>query len=417
MYTVINGAAVIFYFAFMAVLISKQRQISPLFIYIVIIQSWSLLSVFYNDLGIWNPELFSNTKASLATIGLAVALATFFSGFFWAEMRFKPPQLSSKPTVTLILNGQQRNAMIILIALAIGFFSANIIVRGDAFFVDRLAYLKSASIFEQLFLGFLPFVAFTLGYLRESTKGLALTDLCFLFLLLYLTMIGNKFSFLIIVFVAYVLGLRQVYTLKNAFRLINTKNVFLATLSVAIVVALALRQYEGQAGATLAAADLLTRRLFAYQGHVWWAVFNDITLFEPSQIKNEFKAAVFKDFILGDAGLSYLMVEILGWSRAYQLFENGYLYTMGFPAILLKISPWFSLPFLLFFIGTLGGIISIWQRSFVSNDRFPAALVAFSMLVPFSTFVLSGNAYVFFTIELLAKIILLFFVRNIQVKI
>lgn len=413
MLTILNTFSVFAFVLCVTILSSSRKQISPTFIVLFILQTWSLFSAFYNDLGIWNPELFGYTKPSLASSALAISLTFFFLGFLWADKAINYDARPLGPVTAFSISPQLRQAIILSLSLPIGFLSFVVFASGDAFSVDRVSYLRFASYPEQLLQGLLPFIAFVIGYLRQEGGRLTLSELCLFLILLYLLAIGNKFSYLVFVVLSYVVGLRQDLTIANIGGYLNVKTGVLAALIVILIGSLSIRQYLGQSGSLESALDLLTSRLLAFQGHVWWATFNGSTLFAPSQLASEFRAALLKDFSLGDVGLSYLMVEILGWTRAQQLFDGGYLYTMGFPAIFLKTTPFFAIPLVLFCIGALGGAIVQWLRLFVKQGRMPAAILMFSIFSPYITYVLSGNMFVFLTFELGVKVALLAFMQHI----
>ena len=83
----VNSLAVIANLALGVYLLRKYRDFGLWFGFWIFLQNWSLISCWYNDLGIYNFELFRYTETTLATTRLALFSIVFNIGYWFAMKR------------------------------------------------------------------------------------------------------------------------------------------------------------------------------------------------------------------------------------------------------------------------------------------------------------------------------------------
>ena len=77
----LNSIAVMVYIASGLLIMRRYRETMVVYGFFFLMQCWALVSCWYNDLGVYNPELFRYTDTSLATTRLSLFCLLFNVGF------------------------------------------------------------------------------------------------------------------------------------------------------------------------------------------------------------------------------------------------------------------------------------------------------------------------------------------------
>jgi hypothetical protein len=212
--------------------------------YLVFVSGWSLISCYYNDMGIYNLELFRYTEPSFATARLAVFWLVFMAGFsFMARLIGDRPLARHDYHIALrdVNWGSVKLAAYGGIVLLVAYIVYTLSIGGIPLLsgLGRHEYFVQAGPLERTLLVFAPMIAFLCGYHRPRHGRLPMGSILWAVLLVYVVLIGNKFSFLLILTVAFLIPV-VVRRLEwdPSFRLITVKRV-----AVFGLVALALITY------------------------------------------------------------------------------------------------------------------------------------------------------------------------------
>jgi hypothetical protein len=346
----INTLAVLIHLTVGAIVVRRHREHLVLWGYFFFLQSWALASCWANDLGIYNPELYRYTETTLATTRLALFFVLFNVGFLLMgalisnrplRRRLLPMKRAPRPY------GHFRVIVYTAVALMIagilyGFGQGGIPLFAD---VHRIEYLEQANPIERFLHVYGHVLAFILGFFHDFRRRISPQLMGLIALILFSLFTGNKFSAILATVVPF---LTAVYIRKVAQgwmgQLLRLRTIAIAGTTIIVFTGLAFGTYLKGTGNTRAAAAILVSRVVANQGQMWWATDHQLLEsdgFERGHWSAELKAIVAQgDVDPASYGMRYLMLQILGPQRAFPIFDQGYLYTMGFPAILVASFPY-----------------------------------------------------------------------------
>jgi hypothetical protein len=409
----LNALATLAYLASSGYILRRHVKYAVLFGSLTSMQAWALISCFYNDLGIYNLELFRYTSTSLATTRLALFYLLFNLGFLLAagaldRWTLKRRDYSLKDTNLKLGNFKvavYTAVMGLVVYLGYNLYSDGIpILTG----LDRLTFYQQTGPLERFVLAYGPLVAFLLGLFRRNTKRVSVNGVILLILLIYAFLVGHKFSFQLGVVTAYYVPIFVRYLAERPrFTLFRWKYAVICLVTIGVFIGVAYVTYYSLLGTTEGAGSLLADRVLAGQGEIWWAHDNLLSQrgeYDHHQWQTELDFLISPETGSPDkVGMRYLMVDILGASQAFVLFDRGYLYTMAYPAILTAIMP-YAVALAIQFLAGLMFLVMLYYLHFcvVYEHRF-RALVVITMTLPFVTLLYTGNLFVFLTFGMIVK--------------
>ena len=163
--------------------------------------------------------------------------------------------------------------------------------------------------------------------------------------------------------------------------------------------------------------DLIFSRIFLFQGHLFWSAFQDsMSLINYDHYQKELSVILQTASVEPDQlGMKFLMYQALG-ETAYIYIDRGFLFTMGFPAILLYMMSYQAIFLTMSFLGfLLGAIISVWKY-FVVSKSLIYQLIALSIFSPFVTMLFTGNLFIFFSFTMVIKLIVVIFLMIVATR-
>lgn len=383
---------------------------------------WSLVSTYSNDLGDYNFELTLHTFPTLATSYLSLLYIIFNLGIFSAYRfslifnnslnRIRVFRLPSfKITNNLFI-------IFIFLILSIEFFSVagnfSALLSGN---LSRATTFETGSFIIKFLLSY-PFIApIIIAYIAtlETKKYKHISAVLIIFYIMILIGSGHKFSSLIDVLFYYFAS--RFWSSSNSFKGLDLRNFFKKILNFRILVFPTLifcyiyytyAQIAG--GYSDILFELLYDRIFLFQGQLFWTSFVDYIgngALESGHLAIEIQKIIDPYSVNNsEVGMQYVMIQALG-NPAYEIIDKGYLYTMSFPGILLYMMSYPYICLTMFIFGAFYMIIIIiWRLGAVKKSMF-TQLLALSILGPFITLLFTGNFYVFFTLLLFIKFLIL----------
>ncbi len=417
----LNAISVVLYIASGLYILHRFKKVFILYVLYFGLQAWALVSCFYNDLGVYNPELFRYTETSLATTRLAIFYLVFNVGFLIVGCLINNRPLTrrdwliSRQTINL---GNLKLIVYGLVALLIvyegySFWAYGIpVLQG----MDRWTFLQESGPLEWFLVGYGYILAFLLGYFRKKRKWISLNGAVIVLFVLYLLATGHKYSALVGIIIPYYTPIFVRYLAKRPWvNLLRIRNLVCFATIVSVVLCYSFITYRYRSESDAAAEYFLTNRLLANQGEIWWAVDYDYFTFDtydPRHWQDEL------DHILSpahtpieDVGMRYLMVQILGPEKAYMVFDHGYLYTMAYPAILIMTFPYAVAIGLQLVAGMFFFALLYYLYYCVLYRHIVRAVLTILILWPFMSVMAAGNFVVLCTIGVAVKIALLLVVE------
>jgi hypothetical protein len=414
----INVIALFAHLALVFWILHRMQAYTVLCGYVMFLQTWSLVSCCYNDLGIYNFELFSYTETTLATSRLALFYIVFNLGFFLVASCLTHRPLVRRDyymgTRDLRLGNLKVTAYFLGLVL-IGHIAYSFSVGGIPILegIQRIMFIRSAGPVQLFLLSYGAYIAFTLGYFRRLRGKFSVNGVLLALMLLNLVLTGNKFSALIRLLVAYYTAVFVKSWIANpSMKIWRLRYLVIGVVVVTVLLAGAFASYCLMPSVQ-DAGKLLFERVMALQGHLWWvsdhALFA-LDRFDSNHWQAEWAAIVhLGDVPEGSVGMKYVMVQAIGADRAFTIFETGYRYTMAYPAILVLT---FSYPVALilqFLAGGLLGLLLYYLHYSLVYRHFVRALLALNIILRFVEGVLStGDFFVFLTPAIALKLLILF---------
>lgn len=418
--TSLNALAILVYVLFSLYILKRHRAYFVYFAFLTFVQTWAIVSCFYNDSGIYNIELFRSTVPTYATARLALFYIVFNLGFISmaaiiGKRVLAPVEYSiSRDTIRL------KNIKLVgyaVIALVILYTVYSFATKGIPLLtgLHRHAFFLNANPLEKVLIvhGFI--LAFALGYFRKKERKIGPISVNGFLLLLYVifaVLIGNKFSAFLLLLIPYFAPVYARRYFKNP-EISFFKTRYVVTLIVIILVlgSFAMGSYYFVMGDSATAYNYFINRVFAFEGQMWWAVdyaVNNHNLLDPDHFQTEMENLFSPGSIPPTGvGLQYLMIKVIGPEKAYPIIESGYLYTMTYPAILIAMFP-ISLALIVQFFGGMIFFVILYYLHHSIIYRHPfRAIVTIVVLIPYLTVILTGNFAVFCTFGMVVKILIL----------
>jgi hypothetical protein len=415
--TLINGLAVAIYLISSLYVMQKYKQYLVFFGFLTFAQSWALISCFYNDLGIYNIELFRFTSTSYATARLAGFYIVFNLGFlFLASLIGKHglKRVDYRFLKNKINLGSLKLAAYIGIGAVVAYLIYVYCTKGVPISsgLNRLTFYQQAGPIERVLLthGFL--FAFFLGYFRKKRGRFSINGLLMCGYILFGILAGNKFSLFMLLLIPYFAPiLARRYFRNPGLKIFRVKYAVIIAGTIIIFVSGAFITYNAALGDSDFALNHLVNRVFAWQGQMWWAVdyeYYNNALYDGRHLPVELQKIFSPESVPAtDVGMKYLMITVLGPEIAYTIIERGYLYTMTYPAILIATVPYAVAVILQFLAGVIFfALLYYLHYSIVYRHTF-RSIVAILMIVPYIAVLLTGNFAVFFTFSMSIKLLIL----------
>ncbi len=415
--SLLNAIAVLGYIGTLVFIFKKYPRYFTFFLFVSFMQLWALISCFYNDTGIYNLELFRFTEQTMATTRLGIMYVLFNIGFIAMayiigdkalinrEYTLKGGKIHLGNFTLLIYFGVLAIALYLVYRLS---------VNGIPIFagLDRLRYVKQAGTIEQLLVVYGQLIAFMLGLFGNHRKLFSFPNVVFAGFLVYAVLTGHKFSFLFILLISYTtpLFIRYVYA-HSDFKLFRFRYMMVATVVCTVFLLLAYNTYRRIFDGFEGAQTLLVNRVFAMQGEMWWAIDYDRTTFDTYDSRHwqtELARVLSPESTpVEEVGMRYLMVQAVGPKKAYMLFDNGYLYTMTYPAILIATMPYLLAGIIQLLAGCFFFVLLYYLYYSIIYKHHIRSLIAFLIIIPFVTVLFTGNFFVFLSIGIGIKLLIL----------
>lgn len=379
---VLNTLALIGYGWVTARWLRSKHTHSSVTWFLVAIQTWSLASSYVNDLGVYNPELFRHTSPSAATLVLACLYSVF--NLTLHRMPARPVVLAGAPRIQAVTSFVAWSGLAALL-LTVLTYSLGFVQQGIPIFtgMDRATFLAGAGGLHHQLIVRQPLLLAAAGFLWPTHRNVALGALALL--AVFTAMAGHKFSGLLELVVWFFLT--AVPTL--AIRRIPLKPMaVMASIPVAATAVFYLRR-DGALGAAFQSAF---DRIFKEQGHIWWATFqaNVVSGDRPvGHAAQEMAALLGQPH--GVTGLQYLMLQALEGTGHESIAFGVYLYTMGFPAILLTMMPLWATPLIMVGVGALVAWLTVQIRHHCIQRDAVGAMLLVMALLPLTSTLFSGN--------------------------
>jgi len=410
----VNALGVIAYLLSTLYLLRTRREHLVFFGYVSFMLSWTLISCFYNDLGVYNIELFRYTETTHATAKLAAFYIIFNLGFYLAAKLSGGRPLarvdysfSRQP----LRAGYFKLIAYILVSMVVIYIVYSFATEGIPALsgLTRIDFFKQANILERYLIIYAPLLAFLLGYYRRKRGNLSTHGFILTLFVVFAVAVGNKFSFLIILMVSYFAPIYAGYFATHPdLRLFTKRRLAISAIVLLILLLLAFGSYLYAYDSVTYACTILVNRVLVFQGEMWWAVDHDISA-SGRYDRDHWAAEIDNIFTPGDTGegevgMKYVMVKTLGPETAYAIFDRGYLYTHTYPAILIATFPYGVAVVLQFFAG-LGFFVILYyfHHSLVYRHAL-RAILALLILMPYVSTLYSGNFGTFLTFGMLIKI-------------
>jgi len=412
-----NLAAVLLYLASVWLILRRHRQYLVFFGYLAFLNAWALISCFYNDLGIYNLELFRHTETTLATARLAAFGIVFNLGFLaLASLVGDRPLVNRDYQLAQgrLRLGHLRLTGYVAAVIAVVYLGYTLIEGGIPFLsgIGRQAFFEQAGPIERTVLIYGPLLAFLCGYFRPHRPRVAFSSLVMLLFVVYAILVGNKFSFLVLVLVCYYapVYVRRAGLSEGNWRLTLRRLLVLAAFAVGILGFVFVSYVRSQGGGQLA-FTYMYNRILAFQGETWWAVDHDIQnhgRYDPDHWKAELDAIIGSDESDGaETGLRYLMIKVLGPERAYPIIDGGYLYTGAYPAILIATFPYALALAIQLLAGCVYFLMLYYLHYCILFRHAVRSAVMVLVLVPFLVTLINADLSGFFTLGLAVKLAVL----------
>ena len=420
---ILNAIGLILYLATCFYILKKEYRTFIFFAFISFTQSWSLLSCFYNDLGIYNMELFRFTEPTYATFRLAVVYIVFNLGFYAATKIFRAHQLKK---VDFRLTGELLNlgplrllvycgAVALVVYLAYGFWHGGIPLFSG---FDRFNYFESTGKIERIIVIYGFLISFLLGLFTERGKLVTPQTIGLAVFLIYLILTSNKFSALSLQMACFAAPVfaRRVYHLRGK-NVIGKRHLIMGLIVLVVMMSFVFASYNFLMGNSALAGEFFRSRLLAFQGELWWAVDYDYyhnEIYDANHWNVELNAILEPNEVAAtDVGMKYVMIRVLGPDLAYPVIETGYLYTMAYPAILRMMVPY---PVVILIQG-LGGFVFFLMLYYlyysVVYRHALRSLITITIIIPYVIVFFTGNFAVFLTTSMGFKILALIVIETV----
>jgi len=382
--------------------------------FILFFQLWSVISCYYNDFGFYNTELLQYTHPSYATTLLVIFYVIFNLGVrFGLSLEIKsliPIEYRLFNNISLA-NFAYISAFllstIILFDLLLNLTYSSTFISSR---FDRVLLIENANYLASLLNSYGFILAFILGYLRPIKRGLFSNDFFLAILIVHFFYMGHKFSSPLLLLCCYFAPiLSRIIFVNNLHSLFTLRSFFYFLIPLLIFGLITIHHYLESTIDMDDFYNVFFNRIFGFQGHVWWAVNQDNFIIDTSHWVAEINGIISPSVLSADSfGMKYLMISILGYDFANVLFDRGYLYTMGYPAILLVSFPLLLSLFFQFFFGIFTFFIINYIYLAINHNHLVRSLVALLVYIPLISMLFSGNLGTFFTLAMPIKIIFLF---------
>ncbi|MEQ6121660.1 DUF6418 domain-containing protein [Reichenbachiella sp. MALMAid0571] len=397
---------------------SKLRaHVFPL-LYLIIISSWILSSVYALDFGgTYIFELRITSFESLATSALVLCNIVFFEGVFSYLVKknyYLTPEVK-KPLILpkhLQLLGYITN-ILILVMYGSFFFTGVPLLSG----MDRASYwnMISGVPIINFVLGNYLLISFLVGlkyaYMKKLGKDVRWSIFQLISIILFFILAGNKFSALFSIITNFLvsptfLGVFDTISFK---RLLKIGFAIIGFFLITILIQSNTYGLSSEAYGEYKIFSYLFQRVFVLQGEIWWKTFQDVIMegnFNGSHFQEELNAILFNN-LEPYTGLKYLMVEAANGDFIYEILEGNYLYTGAFPAIIIAT---FSKILVFPVLFALGRFLAILLLTFKELHYKRSFLRIYLIYVLYSTclsMILGGTFGNFFMMTNLLRVLML----------
>jgi hypothetical protein len=211
-------------------------------------------------------------------------------------------------------------------------------------------------------------------YAQNFLKLKRLVQLLFILYIVYLYLIGHKFSpqFLAIYFFFLPLW---IYKIRMRISIVNKKTI-LAFLTLGVFIFLfILYQYQFAGVSFLYGGAIMgiLYRLFVLQGHVYWGI--DEMVFLEKKYGTEYLSAFFSNKL---DGLLMLMYTI-GPSNLQWYLEHNVRFTAGYPALVVLFNPYYAV-FLQIIFGFIVGLLIVYIYNKIKRLEIYKSIAALLIL-------------------------------------
>lgn len=416
--SIINSFFILVYVIYMVRIINQfGSHIFPL-LYLIVILTWILSSVYALDFGgVYIFELRLTSTQSFATSGLVVCNIFFFEGIFsylrssnYLEIPSNLEGLSTPREIQLL---DILNNLLILLLFSSFYFTGIPLLSG----MDRAEYWELVSgipglnvvMGNYLLISFLVGLGF--GLKRYYGKKGYWSIVQISTIIIFFILAGNKFSALFAILTNFLISPTFLGAFKSVSfkRLIKYALLALTFFFVTVLIQSNTYSLSSDAYGKYKIFSYLFQRVFVLQGEIWWKTFQDVIVgsqFDPSHFLVEVKA-IFNNDQNSFTGLKYLMVKSANGNFIYEILKGNYLYTGAFPAIIIATFPKVLVLPVLFVLGRLLAILLMFFKKLHFQRSYIRLYLVFVLLSTYLSMILGGAFSKFFMFGNLIRICIL----------
>jgi hypothetical protein len=395
--------------------------------------TWRLVSAVYIDLhvGTYAVELFREIGGGYSALTMVLFNVALVSGILVAVSRQRLQDLANaadlrKLTQTRLLDANIPFILTVLLAGLIAIVYLELLSIGTIPLftgMDRGVYRASyAGPFALILLKYVTIIFFTCGllYFVGTFKGAmrgSILALSLLALMVYLVLIGNKFSTIFFSFTYFLIPYGAFYLksaagghplLDNPARFtIHKVEIALGIVCILGLIFFALYNalFVLRGLQTADIVSYLQHRVFVQQAQLWWTAHERVVIGGEYHVFEALNRIFLQPIKEGNTSLYFLMARDLGHYITGVLAGGGH-YTGAYPTILLEMfGPAWSL-LAAFVMAYIMGRLMVVLLAEVLNARLLSAIALMFVILPFITFHLGGRLSFLVQWTYLAKLVL-----------
>lgn len=382
-------------------------------------QLMAILSTMYIETGIFITEQGRYSYYTGASIRLLLMNILFFLVFFITLLLLSEKDKSAKYIKIKIFNPYYLlRFMMVIIFLLMTYLFANLLISGVPLFseISRFVFWTEYSslpfakeINNQLLL--FSFILGTVYLFERNNEKYAFSLWLFVFLIIYLILLSNKFSGLLLNMLLFLIPVFSNYDFK---KIVNKKNVLISITLIIAFYSLIFLNYKYVENINNPNQAIMYRVL-GLQGHTWWGIDRYVQVTNINNLE-EIKKEI--NGLVNDDGFEYvgmykLMLIIADQDLVEYFRKFGVSFTMAYPAIIIqtlgyKMAFLFQFIFALFcalLIFVFKKVInsSLWLMSIFIFKLYLGSYLLFTM----GTF---GDLFNFINVIIMYLVIVYFFI-------
>jgi len=217
-------------------------------------------------------------------------------------------------------------------------------------------------------------VYYLFSYVHHLSKLKRFIQLLFALYIVYLYLIGHKFSPQFLAAYFFFLPL-WIYKIKMKIPLISKKTVFNLLVIIVVAFLFILHQYQFAGVSNLYGGAILgiLYRIFVLQGHVYWGI--DELVF----IKKKYGVEYLSDFFSNKLDGLLTLMYIIGPSNLQWYLDHNVRFTAGYPALVILFNPYYAVLLQIIF-GFITGLLVIYTYNKIVNLEIYKSIASILLL-------------------------------------